>query len=262
MNTDKRVEALEQEIALLKAQIQTILLDIQEQLLTNAYPTLRAEDVTPPQPPNSNFDNPNVRKVTSENFQGNNSNGQARVQPSTRQDHGPRDSLSDDPDQTRWQNPLRQMHLTEDPMEEQDQADNFPVVRNVGKAQRADVQHYAARPAPQSARQTEVPYTPAHATPTGQPKKPVANESRMSQPVKAAAQPSVQEPSTKQPKPKTQPKSPPKKAPQSSKLVNKKPQQEASKNDNEPQKSNMVLRLIAGVQNAGAGITRKKNNYG
>lgn len=43
MNLEQRVQALEQEVELLKAQIQATLLDIQEQLLNNTYPTLRAE---------------------------------------------------------------------------------------------------------------------------------------------------------------------------------------------------------------------------
>lgn len=44
MDLEQRVTMLEQEIQILKNQIQTTLLDIQEHLLTNAYPTLRAED--------------------------------------------------------------------------------------------------------------------------------------------------------------------------------------------------------------------------
>lgn len=43
MELEQRVQALEQEVAVLKAQIQATLLDIQAQLLTNAYPSLRAE---------------------------------------------------------------------------------------------------------------------------------------------------------------------------------------------------------------------------
>lgn len=47
MDLEQRVETLEQELQILKNQIQTTLLDIQEQLLTNAYPSLRAEDMMP-----------------------------------------------------------------------------------------------------------------------------------------------------------------------------------------------------------------------
>ncbi|MDX2137644.1 MAG: hypothetical protein SF123_06080 [Chloroflexota bacterium] len=42
MNLEQRVQALEQEVELLKAQIHATLLDIQEQLLTNTYPALRS----------------------------------------------------------------------------------------------------------------------------------------------------------------------------------------------------------------------------
>lgn len=45
MNLEKRVQLLEQELQILKNQIQATLLNIQEQLLTNAYPSLRANDV-------------------------------------------------------------------------------------------------------------------------------------------------------------------------------------------------------------------------
>ncbi len=46
MDLEQKVQRLEQEILLLKAQIQTTLLDIQEQLLNNAYPELRTESGT------------------------------------------------------------------------------------------------------------------------------------------------------------------------------------------------------------------------
>jgi hypothetical protein len=51
------MNVVEQEMQVLKAQIQTLLLEIQEQLLNNTYPTLRAQEPSraqqaqPPQPP-------------------------------------------------------------------------------------------------------------------------------------------------------------------------------------------------------------------
>ncbi len=48
MDLEKRVETLEKEVQVLKAQIQASLLDIQDQLLTHAYPALRAENSAPP----------------------------------------------------------------------------------------------------------------------------------------------------------------------------------------------------------------------
>ncbi len=47
MELDKRVQALEEELQVVKNQIQQALLDIQEQLLSHAYPELHAEDVDP-----------------------------------------------------------------------------------------------------------------------------------------------------------------------------------------------------------------------
>lgn len=54
MNPEQRLQALEEEVQLLKNQIQAILLEVQEQLLTNAYPALRANSprsAEPPTPP-------------------------------------------------------------------------------------------------------------------------------------------------------------------------------------------------------------------
>src|SRR5690242_17235414 len=51
MDLEHRVQMLEQEHQILKGQIQATLLDIQEQLLTNAYPALRAEEALQPMPP-------------------------------------------------------------------------------------------------------------------------------------------------------------------------------------------------------------------
>ena len=47
MKLEQRVQELEQEVALLKGQIQATLLDIQEQMLKRAYPSLQADDGAP-----------------------------------------------------------------------------------------------------------------------------------------------------------------------------------------------------------------------
>lgn len=46
MEAEQRIQALEQEVQILKTQIQSILLDIQAHLLTNAYPALRGSNHT------------------------------------------------------------------------------------------------------------------------------------------------------------------------------------------------------------------------
>jgi hypothetical protein len=51
MDLEQRVQALEQELQILKNQIQVMLLDIQEQVLSNTYPGLRSGDVPPPDSP-------------------------------------------------------------------------------------------------------------------------------------------------------------------------------------------------------------------
>ena len=48
MELDARVKALEYELKILKNEIQRTLLDIQEQVLIQYYPSLRSEDITPP----------------------------------------------------------------------------------------------------------------------------------------------------------------------------------------------------------------------
>lgn len=48
MELDARVKALEYELKILKNEVQRTLLDIQEQVLIHYYPSLRAEDTTPP----------------------------------------------------------------------------------------------------------------------------------------------------------------------------------------------------------------------
>ena len=48
MELDARVKALEYELKILKNEVQRTLLDIQEQILIHYYPSLRAEDSTPP----------------------------------------------------------------------------------------------------------------------------------------------------------------------------------------------------------------------
>lgn len=65
MNLEQRVQALEQEVELLKAQIQATLLDIQEQLLINTYPTLRAESGSMPSAPAPALEPQSAPAVTS-----------------------------------------------------------------------------------------------------------------------------------------------------------------------------------------------------
>lgn len=72
MEAEQRIQALEQEVQILKTQIQSILLDIQTHLLTNAYPALRghhtASSPTEDEEDDDEYDRaapaPKVRKVT------------------------------------------------------------------------------------------------------------------------------------------------------------------------------------------------------
>ncbi len=72
MEAEQRIQALEQEVQILKTQIQSILLDIQTHLLTNAYPALRghhtASSPAEDEEDDDEYDRaapaPKVRKVT------------------------------------------------------------------------------------------------------------------------------------------------------------------------------------------------------
>ncbi|MBL8116390.1 MAG: hypothetical protein J0L63_06660 [Anaerolineae bacterium] len=56
MDAEQRIQALEQELQILKSQIQVTLLDIQAYLLTNTYPNLRGNDSSPGTPKASSDD--------------------------------------------------------------------------------------------------------------------------------------------------------------------------------------------------------------
>jgi hypothetical protein len=58
MDLEQRIQALEQEVQILKNQIQATLLDVQEQLLTNAYPSLIAADSSPSNDTGQSFNPP------------------------------------------------------------------------------------------------------------------------------------------------------------------------------------------------------------
>jgi hypothetical protein len=57
-NLEYRVKILEQELEILKSQIQATLLDIRENVLTNTHPALRAQSINPTTPANVNNHKP------------------------------------------------------------------------------------------------------------------------------------------------------------------------------------------------------------
>src|SRR5690242_5356245 len=63
MDLESRVQALEQELEILKNQIQVTLLEIQEQVLANSYPSLRGDDHNSPPPNNPQPERPLVQQV-------------------------------------------------------------------------------------------------------------------------------------------------------------------------------------------------------
>jgi hypothetical protein len=125
MELEQRVKALEQEVEILKNQIQATLLDIREMLLTSAYPSLRAGDAEkqtepkrparaaqPAQGPSQGEtpdEAPIVRKVALDNAQAESSATQARAA-----------------------GPVKAVRQAAQPEEDEaDESDHKPVVRKV-----------------------------------------------------------------------------------------------------------------------------------
>lgn len=248
MEHERRVEALEQEVEILKSQIQAVLLDIHELLLTNRYPALRAEDA--PVSPAAEV----VRKAT------------------------PQTVTIDDPvaDSSEKKDSLLIRKMTA--LDETQPAPAVPAVERAPFTQQIDhpnwstlneiemwvnerigqmgtartqklIEFYAqkgriSRPVQLMLTSLVAAYeeqhpTPARQTPTApaakakkQPAKPAAKPGR------AAASNNGHKPSARQPAP------PPAAAPELS----------------EAEESSLILRLIAGVHNAGAGISRRRNH--
>lgn len=266
MDLEKRVEMLEQEVQLLKNQIQATLLDIQEQILTNAYPSLRAEDAPAPPPPpaapiNTVSVNPaaqphqptpepepggpvNVRKVSLNDLNDQPQNGHAP--------HGTSPTLPAAPDDTDWAN-----------LDEMESWVSKKVEKMGTRRTRELIHMYTERGRfDEDMAQALLQFVELYdedrwnSTPTKTPKAsapPRSARQQQSTPAKPRAKTKTKAQAQSQaqarPKPaRSAPKPPP--APHD---------EHTEEVLEESQPRNTVLRLIAGIYNAGAGITPDKS---
>lgn len=268
---EQRVQALEQELQILKNQIQAILLDIQEQVLSNTYPGLRTsdspQDNPPPQRPRPEPEDqvrptPAVRKVSFNDFS---------------------DLEDDEDDEVPMVAPpprsKKRKNHSDIINEMNHEDDHWQVMADlkewakkkidvIGVQETADLirtNTIKGRFTPEE-RDALIDFVALHVTsypdaPT-QPSRPAPFEvtARPHQPARAqaATAPSAQPPA----------RSVQNSAPQA-KPAKSKPQRKATVAKTKPQyvlekptqdKESLVLRLIAGVQNAGAGIRWGKND--
>jgi hypothetical protein len=225
MSLEKRVEELEKEVALLKAQIQTTLLDIQEHLANQAYPALRGDE-----PEHSSTPNRNGRKP----------------QP----DWEPQDAS-----RTLMKSPLRQVRISDDDLPIDPDPPTQPDVVRAKKIP-------AAAPEPIPAPRPSAPHQPAA------PARPHNGQRQAPAPQRPAAQsngrPAPKPQAAPQPKPQPAAPRPTQKTPALTKAALQPPARNRSTAEHAriEEQNTLVLRLIAGIHNAGAGITKKRTPHG
>ncbi|MBZ0275990.1 MAG: hypothetical protein K8I60_07595 [Anaerolineae bacterium] len=255
MDLEKRVQELEQELLILKNQIQTTLLDIQEQLLTQTYPALRSSAPTQPAavpmpesthhpvapvssytPPPVN-DSPadtgtiKVRKVSLNDVL-----PQVQEPPRQPEPEYELDEVDDTDQYRRWV--MEQLQET-GVKRTRDLIRNYAQEGLIPPEIRDELlqitAQYAAQnqPKPAAPRPQRQPSANSERT---RPQRPAQKQPQ--QPVATAAKPAPQ----RQPKPQRPP--------------------EPVIVEEEEGHHNLVLRLIAGVQNAGAGVKWSKSKHG
>jgi hypothetical protein len=260
MDLESRVQALEQELEILKNQIQATLLEIQEQVLANTYPSLRGEDNNPPanNAPHNQPERPLIQQVMP-------------VQTL------PIQAVVDS-------NPVRKFSAVEEqpyhpPQSAQpDQPRVRPTRQGTGFNSVAELEGWATQKIEQMGIERTVELIFAYSQ-TGQftpdmqdtlldfvslyrnndaptePHRPAFVDQLQQQPV--VPQPKPVPPANNRPKV-AKPAPAPKPAPVKAAKPAKAAKPEKSKAEQAPQST--VLRLIAGVQNAGAGVRWRKGN--
>jgi hypothetical protein len=265
---EQRVQALEQELQILKNQIQTMLLDIQEQVLSNTYPSLRSGEPMPQNPPASIRPQPEpdepvraftpVRSVSFNDFNNDNDDESPALEAPPVKSKRRKSHHEDNPEDDHWQI----MADLEDWAKKK--------IETIGPQKTAElIRAYAVkgRFTPEES-DTLIDFVMLHVAaqpdaPT-QPRRPAPFEATARPPqnarVQAASAPSAQPPTRPVQSPVPQPK-PAKSKAARKRLANRQEQTVAAKPENPPEaekqtveNESLVLRLIAGVQNAGAGI--------
>jgi hypothetical protein len=289
-DTEHRVEALEQEVEILKNQIQATLLSIQEHLLTHAHPELRPESAPPPeQLPTGGQPYPRVQTISA--------NPQMDL-PAPQSMTAVSQSVAAAPQPTAvdWKTMAELEEWTSNRIDrmgvEQTRAlinayaqkGRFsPEIANAllefvtvyQNSMAPTIPHRPAdfNPAPRPKAAQPAPQPPVVKAVAQAPKQPASSVKRPTQPTPASESAAAPKPATgkaapsktqaqnrnaqpkatAQPKPAAQPKAA---MPKATKPAN--PPKEAEEEGGEH--ANLVLRLIAGVSNAGAGVKWKKSH--
>jgi hypothetical protein len=263
MDLEKRVQQLEEELEILKNQIQMTLLDIQEQLLTNAYPSLRSEhqpsapNMPAPQAPASVYTPPppepvaqaesapiKVRKISLDDLA-----SQPPAAPQfDRYNDVPNDEINMD-EYRRWViRNMKEVGLkeTRNRIRSCSHDGDFPPEVRDELLQIAA--RYAAR---QNAKKQAQQQPPA-------PPKPAPAAKPVTRTKAPAAQPQPRMPSQPAPYPPADDLTRPSR---STRIVAPPPVPKPEEEEKE-EHSSLILRLMAGVQNAGAGVKWSKKNNG
>jgi hypothetical protein len=267
MELEQRVQMLEQELEILKSQIQATLLDIQEQLLTNAYPSLRSDDTpndggygggggTPNAPRNDSQSSKqesfaNVRRVTFDD------DGDAFETPDPPQAQvlpaAPRPKMQVQPPaprqevvETDWSTLSELEEWTTEKVNEMGPRRTRKLIEMHYRKGHFDddvkemllglISLYEEESAPSNPKPAPV-VKARPASPQPAPKPARREQPAPRQQARPAPQPSAD----------TRPTQPA-------------PPRDAAPDDEAMDPQNLVLKLIAGVQNAGAGVTRRKKN--
>ncbi|MCC7446396.1 MAG: hypothetical protein IT324_03220 [Anaerolineae bacterium] len=276
MDLEQRVQVLEQEVQVLKNQIQATLLEMQEYLLTNAHPSLRAEDT-----PRSSSARPQpgaLRKVSFTDNDDDERDDEPRIagvrkvslnaedEPAPRKSNGKRKAArsddEDEPDAPRKPAGVRKVSL-----EDVDRDESRPKKQSVRAADWNDQEEPAPQPAKAAGKRPSQPKNNGHvaeaeadelpgitfyqAEPV-EPRKP-----RASRTMEAPAEPHRNGTSNSNGNGKHPASQAMAAKPAASKNGSKgKPDPLLAEDDIDHSKKT-VLRLIAGLYNAGAGVNKK-----
>lgn len=272
MELEQRVQILEQELEILKSQIQATLLDIQEQLLTNAYPSLRADDATndggysgggdmpAPSAPRNDPHNEikqesfsNVRRVTFDDsgtaYETAAPPQQAQALPVAPRPAAPQPAPRQAAMETGWST-LSEL-----------EAWASEKVKEIGtkRTRKLIEMHYRKGRFDDDAKEMLLGLISLYEE---EPRQNSEKRAPVVQTRPASPQPAPKQVRQKQPAPHPQPATQAKPAPRPT--VDSRPTQPARRKEadsaEEDSPHNLVLKLIAGVQNAGAGVTRRKRH--
>ncbi len=276
MEAEQRIQALEQEVQILKTQIQSILLDIQTHLLTNAYPALRGHHTASSSPEEEDDDDeydraapaapaPKVRKVSLNGAPAKPERAMPPVAPAE-------PMMASLDEQQSWVLENIQnagVSRTRDLIQQYAQQRRFTPEVSDTLMRFTDMYAAAADEPTLPTRPSGMPVVPVNvrsvAVPPAQPPK-ARTPQRATAPMPVAQPPVVQTPAA--PMPVEEPMKPPRRptattpksaAPARPAVVQQQPSSNSEGVDQGDDHSNVVLRLIAGVQNAGAGVRWGKN---